>query len=50
VKLYVTASAEVRAKRRYDEIVEQSAAPPISAILDDSCAATSATWAGPTAL
>ncbi len=35
VKLYVTASPEVRAKRRYDEIVGNGAAADYAAIFDD---------------
>ena len=35
VKIYVTASAEVRAKRRYDEILANGAAADYDAIFDD---------------
>lgn len=35
VKLYITASPEVRAKRRYDEIVGNGAAADYAAIFDD---------------
>jgi cytidylate kinase len=50
VKLYVTASAEVRAKRRYDEIVGNGVAPISRRSSRMSSGATSATWVGPTAL
>ena len=49
VKLYVTASAEVRAQRRLRRDREPSAARPISPKSSPtSSAATSATWAAPT--
>ena len=48
VKLYVTASAEVRARRRLREIEGAAGRPTMPQSSPRSCGATSATWAAPT--
>ena len=49
VKLYVTASPEVRARRRFDEIVGNGIPADFWRFSPTSSSATSATWDGPTA-